>query len=169
VRAKRLHGLAALTVVVLLAGCSGGGGSGKSSPRVHAETGSPSGTLAPTRTFEPCTLLDTARADAFLRGKSREQFADARKCVRAAGKARLTLAVWQDQSRALYEKYRESRTDAQTVAGIGDAADYSARDNALQFLKGDLVITVQLENGAPPSAAIEPFLVAQAKYAATKV
>jgi hypothetical protein len=172
---RRIIAASALALAAIIAaGCSSGGSKSSAQDRIHASAASkndaqPNAADVARLSAQVCGLYDTAAVNAFFKSKSQESYSDTTKCIRKAGDNQMTVSLWRDQNRDMYTKYVAARSDAQTVAGVGDGADYSADRQALQFLKGDVVVTVSVTGNNLNSNALQSFLVSQAKYAASKV
>ena len=164
----RAIALIAVAAAMLGACSSGSSGRAQTDPRIHASADASNNT-APPSNGAACELLDVPAADAYFKTTTKSQYDGTGTCVRRAGDGRLSIAVWNGQSRTYYDKYRATRGDAQALTGVGDAADYSPASNAVQFLKGNQVVTVALAGPGAVSASAKAFLVAQAKYAAKHV
>ena len=165
-------GLLALVAFTATA-CSSGGGSSKSAgDRIHASAGGGStrdqAELA-RQAAEVCKLFDTGEVNALLKTDAKTSYSDPSKCIRAAGDKNVIVSLWRDQDADMYKKYVAKRPDAKKLTGLGQGADYSAKLHAVQFVKGNVVVTVSARGNDFNAKDLKSFLLAQAKYAATKV
>ena len=168
---QRLARLAlAAAMAVVLAACSDGSKSSTSKPHVKADAVQSTATTVPGAAAAICKMFDVKGVDAFFKSTSKVQYSDVRTCVlRSSDKAAVTISLWKDQTRDTYDQYKDARIDSEPVAKVGDAADYSEQDEVVQFLKGNKVVTVELDGDTADASAVKPFLIEQAKYAAGRV
>jgi hypothetical protein len=161
----------AVVLAVALAACSSSG-STSSAPKSHAkaEVAQSSATTLAGAATAVCKLFDVNGVDAFFKATTAVQYSDVRKCLRkSSGKAFVTISLWKDQNRDMFNSYKKARTDAQTIPELGDAANYSEQQQSVQVLKGDTVVTVELDGASGNASAARQFLVEQAKYATARV
>jgi len=161
--------LAAL-ITVTIAACSSGSKSSAPKPHVKADAAQSTATTVPGAAAAICKMFDVKGVDAFFKSTSKVQYSDVRKCVlRSSDKATVTISIWKDQTRDMYDQYKEARIDSEPVAKVGEDADYSKQDEVVQFLKGSNLVTVELDGDKADASAVKPFLIEQAKYAAGRV
>jgi hypothetical protein len=158
----------AVLIAVVLAACSSGSKWSTSKSHVKADAARSTATTVPGAAI--CKMFDVKGVNAFFNATSKVQYSDVHKCVlRSSDKAAVTISLWKDQTRDMYDQYKDARIDSEPVAKVGDAADYSEQDEVVQFLKGNKVVTVELDGDKADASAVKPFLIEQARYAAGRV